>query len=111
MTCRLFSSELLEMLLGFAVPFARLDTEVLGFAVPFVRLHHTQVLGFAVLFAMLHIRYESRKKPESFYILGYLLDLIIKIWPSSPQKNFEIWQIWVTIPWKILYISQNYIFR
>ncbi len=29
----------------------------------------------------LHTRYESRKKkPESFYNLGYLLELIIKIW-------------------------------
>jgi hypothetical protein len=97
MTCRPFSSEPLEILLGFAVPFARLNTQGLGFA--------------AVLFAMLRIRYESRKKPESFYILGYLLDLIIKIWPFSPKINFEIWQIWVTIPWKILCIGQNRIFR
>ncbi len=66
MTCRPFSSELLEMLLGFAVPFARPDTKVLGCAVPFAKLD-TQVLGFAaVLFALLHITYESRKKSESF---------------------------------------------
>jgi hypothetical protein len=25
-------------------------------------------------------RYESRKKPGSFYLLGYLLELITKIW-------------------------------
>jgi hypothetical protein len=74
------------MLLGFAVPFARPDAPVLGFAVPFARLD-TQVLSFAVLFALLHIRYESRKIPESFYILGYVLDLIIKIWPFSHQTK------------------------
>jgi hypothetical protein len=28
----------------------------------------------------LHTRYESRKEPESFYILVYLLELIIKNW-------------------------------
>ncbi len=84
MLCKPFSSDLLKMLLGFAVPFATPDTQVLGFAVPFARLD-TQVLSFAVCFAMLDIRYKSIKKPESFYILGYLLDLIIKIWPFSKK--------------------------
>jgi len=28
----------------------------------------------------LHTRYESRKKTESSYVLGYLQELIMKIW-------------------------------
>ncbi len=41
----------------------------------------------------LHTRYESRKKTESFYILGCLLELIIKIWWFG-KNSFEIWRIW-----------------
>jgi hypothetical protein len=33
------------------------------------------------------------KKPESFHILGYLLELIIKIWQFG-KTNLEIWRIW-----------------
>jgi len=42
------------------------------------------------------MKYESRKKKkqESFYILGYLLELIIKIWRFGKKFVFEIWRIW-----------------
>jgi len=49
MTYRPFSSELLKMLFGFAVPFARLNTQVLSFAVPFARVD-TQVLRLCCAF-------------------------------------------------------------
>jgi hypothetical protein len=39
----------------------------------------------------------GKKKTESFYILGYLLELTIKIW--------QIWAIY--FPWKILSIGQT----
>ncbi len=37
---------------------------------------------------------KSREKTESFFILGYLLELIIKIWRFG-KTLFEIWRIWV----------------
>jgi hypothetical protein len=37
----------------------------------------------------LHARYESRKKPGSFYILGYLLELIVKIWCLEILANLD----------------------
>jgi len=39
----------------------------------------------------------ENKKPESFYILGYLLELIMKIWQfgKKKKKKIKIWQIWV----------------
>jgi len=53
---------------------------------------------------------KNRKKPESFYILGYLMELIIKVW------EFGIFLINVTnlghfFPWKILCIAWNHIFQ
>jgi hypothetical protein len=61
----------------------------------------------------LQTRYENRKKPESFYILGYLPELIIKIWRFT--KTFvEIWRIWATISlgnplyrWKSYFWGRN----
>ncbi len=44
-------------------------------------------------------RYESRKKTWSFYIPGYVLELIIKIWQFE-KKIFKIWQIWVIFSMK-----------
>jgi hypothetical protein len=35
----------------------------------------------------LHIRYESKRKEESFFIIGYLLELIIKIWRFGKKKS------------------------
>jgi hypothetical protein len=43
----------------------------------------------------LHTRYESRANWESFYILGYLLEHIVKTWRFGNFLSFEIWQIWV----------------
>ncbi len=42
----------------------------------------------------LYPRYQSRKKPDPLYILGYLLELIIKIWQFGIIFSFKIWQIW-----------------
>jgi len=39
----------------------------------------------------LHSRYESRKKTESFYIFGYLPELIIKVWWLVGKKNTANW--------------------
>jgi hypothetical protein len=33
---------------------------------------------------------KKKKKPESFYVLGYLLELIL--------KKFQIWRIWAFFP-------------
>jgi hypothetical protein len=35
---------------------------------------------------------KKKKKTESFYILGYLMELIMKIWCSG-KLFFEIWRI------------------
>ncbi len=39
----------------------------------------------------LYTRYEIRKKKKSFYVLGYLLELIIKIWRFGIHFSFKIW--------------------
>jgi hypothetical protein len=36
----------------------------------------------------------KKKKTEFFYVLGYLLELIIKIWRFLELFFFKIWQIW-----------------
>jgi hypothetical protein len=53
----------------------------------------------------LHTKYEIRGKiKKSFYILGYLLELIIKIWQFGfiffPSKSYMFGAFF--IPWKIL---------
>jgi hypothetical protein len=46
------------------------------------------------------------KKIESFYILGYLQELIIEIWQFGFYFFFEIWQnLGPFFPWKILCIG------
>jgi len=53
----------------------------------------------------------KRKKGESFNILGYLFELILKF-GDLKEKLFEIWQILVFFfSWKILGIGQNHIFQ
>jgi hypothetical protein len=37
---------------------------------------------------------EKKKKGESLYILGYLLELVTKIWQFRKKNSFEIRQIW-----------------
>jgi len=37
---------------------------------------------------------KKKTNPTSFYILGYLLKLIIKIWRFRILFFFEIWRIW-----------------
>jgi hypothetical protein len=53
----------------------------------------------------------QKKKTGSFYILGYLLELIIKFWRIGKQI-FKIWPIFqkfrpILFPWKILGMVQN----
>jgi hypothetical protein len=54
------------------------------------------------------------KKTKSFYFLGYLLELIIKIWRIGGQKKkkkktFKVWRIWVIFSTKNpLYRLQSY---
>jgi hypothetical protein len=60
----------------------------------------------------LHTRYESRANWESFYILGYLLEHIVKTWRFGNLLSFEIWPIWVIcFPKKSLCIGWNHIFQ
>jgi hypothetical protein len=55
-------------------------------------------------------RYESRNRPTNrilLYILGYLLELIIKIWRFGTYIKIcyfflEIWGVWAIFPWNIL---------
>jgi hypothetical protein len=53
------------------------------------------------------------KIKESFYILGYILELIIKIWQSGTFFFFsKIWQIRaIFFPWKFLCIGWNHILQ
>jgi hypothetical protein len=52
------------------------------------------------------------KNQNPSYILGYLLELIIKIWQFGRKKFFKIWRIWaIFFPWEILCIGQNHIFQ
>jgi hypothetical protein len=38
----------------------------------------------------------GKKKTEYFYILGYQMELIRKVWLFGKKKNsFKIWRIWV----------------
>jgi len=53
----------------------------------------------------LHTRNEGRKKTESFSILGYLLEVALKIWQFE-KKFFKIWQVWVFLL-KSYFSAQN----
>ncbi len=56
----------------------------------------------------LQTRYESRKKTGSFYILGYLLELSIKIWRSGIFCFLKSGELGPFFPWKILYRLKSY---
>jgi hypothetical protein len=45
-------------------------------------------------------RYENRKKEKSFYILGYLLELIINIWQFGKEK-LKSSKCGPIFPWKV----------
>ncbi len=50
-------------------------------------------------------RYESRNRQTNrilLYILGYLLELIIKIWRFECYFFLEIWGVWAIFPMKYL---------
>jgi hypothetical protein len=49
--------------------------------------------------------YGSRKESKSFYMFGYLLELIIKLW-RLVKKNFEIWRIWA-----IFFIEKSFLYE
>jgi hypothetical protein len=51
------------------------------------------------------------KKSEYFYILGYLLELIIKIWQSELLLLLKSGKFDPFFPWKTLCIHQNHIFE
>jgi hypothetical protein len=51
------------------------------------------------------------KKTESFYIIGYLLELIIKIWQSELLLLLKSGKFEPIFPWKTLCIDQNHIFK
>jgi hypothetical protein len=57
---------------------------------------------------ILNMKLEKKiKKSGSFYILGYLLELIITIWWSDFVFSFKIWRIWVIFYLKNLCIGRN----
>jgi hypothetical protein len=47
---------------------------------------------------------EVENKTESFSILGYLLELELKIWQYE-KKFFKIWQVWALL--KSYFSAQN----
>jgi len=50
------------------------------------------------------------KKTESFYIPGYLLELLIKNMAIWEKKKIEIWQIWVFFSWNFFVKGRNHVF-
>ncbi len=56
-------------------------------------------------------RYESLMKTESFYILGYLVELIIKIWASGNFFFLNLASLGLFFAWKFLYVGLNHFFQ
>jgi hypothetical protein len=52
-----------------------------------------------------------KKNQNPSYILGYLLELIIKIWQFGKKYSLKSGEFGPFFPWKILCIGQNHIFQ